>query len=324
MGAAVRDCSCYVESQHTALAIPLIACFWLRLERRRFPPVGVRVAATASILGSAVMMFNTSPPWYQTINSFNALFYKALPVSSDVRGDLASLGIDPAMARYAGQHSFLPDSPMQNAREVELLGRVLTAPKLARYYVSHPRIAVLVLGSARAEGSLQRVRMQIGARQYRLGNYEKSAGKPPEAQSHFLDFWTGSKVAVFGDRPVLYGAYAAGLLGALWIFAFRQVGNGRARMLALCAVWTAMVTLAAVLTMFDEVDTGRHLFLFNAMLDMTLCGVIAALSFFSVSKSNLREAGAIPAEPPTGMTSGATRQQEGLARGWGTAIKTGL
>ncbi len=259
------------KSQHTALALPLIACFWLPLGRATFPRLPLRIAATVVVAVSAIVMFATAPPWYQTVNSYNALFYQSLPHSRDPAGDLAQLGMDPGMARYVGKHAFLPDSPMQDARETERLGRFLSARILTGYYLSHPRIAGLVFRSALAEGSLQRVRMQIGARQYRLGNYEKSAGKGPEAQSHFLDFWSDLKASVFGNRPVLYGFYAAGLLAALWVVSVR------ARMAAIAAVWTAMVVLAAVLVMFDGIDTGRHLFLFNAMLDMTVCGLFCFL-----------------------------------------------
>jgi hypothetical protein len=259
------------KSQHTALALPLIACFWLRFGRAQFPGILWRISATVAVMAAAMVMFATAPPWYQTVNSYNALFYQSLPHSRNPAGDLAQLGMDPAMARYVGQHAFLPDSPMQDARETERLGRFLSVRSLTLYYVSHPRIAALVFRSALAEGSLQRVRMQIGTREYRLGNYEKSVGKPPEAQSHFFDFWSDSKAAVFGNRPVLYGCYAVALLAALWILSMR------AHRTAIAAVWTAMVALAAVLVMFDGVDTGRHLFLFNAMLDMTACGLLCFL-----------------------------------------------
>jgi hypothetical protein len=259
------------KSQHTALVLPLIACFWLRFGRAKFPGIAWRIGATMAVVAAAVVMFATAPSWYQTVNSFNALFYQALPHSQDPAGDIARLGMEPAMVRYVGKHGFLPDSPMQYARETERLSRFLSVRSLTFYYLSHPRIAALVFRSALAEGSLQRVRMQIGGRQYRLGNYEKSEGKAPEAQSHFFDFWGDLKAAVFGNRPVLYGCYAAGLLGALWILSVR------ARVPAIAAVWTAMVALAAVLVMFDGVDTGRHLFLFNAMLDMTACGLLCFL-----------------------------------------------
>lgn len=263
------------KSQHTPLSLLLIPCFWLRFRRPVFPRLWLRISATVAIVAVAGAMFATAPRWYQTINSYNALFYQSLPHSRKPAADLVQLGIDPAMVRYVGQHAFLPDSPMRNPYQVELLGRHLSPRTLATYYLSHPRIAGLVLRNALDEGSLQRVRMKIGARQYRLGNYEKTAGKPPEAQSHFFDLWCDFKVVIFGGQPFVYACYTAALLGILWILTLRQPETRRARLVALAAMWTAMIALAAMLVMFDGIDTGRHLFLYNAMLDMTLCGLLA-------------------------------------------------
>ncbi|MGA2434326.1 MAG: hypothetical protein ABSG25_03480 [Bryobacteraceae bacterium] len=262
------------KSQHAALALLLIPCFWLRFGRVNFPRLPLRIAATVAIAAAATVMFSTAPAWYQTVNSYNAFFYQSLPHSPDPAADLAQFGMDRAMVRYAGKHAFLPDSPMQNPRQIEIFGHQLSVRNLTIYYLSHPRIAALVFRNALDEGSLQRVRMKIGKREYRLGNYEKSVGKPPEAQSHFLDFWSDLKAAAFGNRPLLYATYAAGLLTALWILILRQPAKPRARLIAMAATWTAMVALAAAVVMFDGIDTGRHLFLFNAMLDMTVCALL--------------------------------------------------
>lgn len=262
------------KAQHTALALPLIAALWLDFGRPGFPGRLVRVTATGIIALSALAMFVTSPRSYQTVNTWNALFYKALPHAANPADALASIGIDPAMTQYAGKHAFMPDSPMNNPVKAAELGRVITPSRLVRFYLQHPVITGLVLRDALADGSLQRVRMQIGARQYRLGNYEKDTGEPPEAQSHFLDFWTDWKAAAFGNRPWLYGAWAVALLVMLWTLALRLSPKIRPRVTALTAIWTTMVVAAPLLVLFDGIDTGRHLFLFNAMLDMTVCGLV--------------------------------------------------
>jgi hypothetical protein len=36
-----------------------------------------------------------------------------------------------------------------------------------------------------------------------------------------------------------------------------------------------MMALAPIIVMFDGIETGRHLFLFNMLLDVTICAVIA-------------------------------------------------
>ena len=262
------------KAQHTALALPLIAALWLDFGRAGFPGRFARAGASAVIVLTALAMFVTSPRSYQAVNTWNALLYRALPHAANPADDLASMGIDPAMARYAGKHAFLPDSPMNDPVKAAEIGRVITPLRLVRFYARHPVITGLVFRDALAEGSLQRVRMQIGARQYRLGNYEMNTGEPPEAQSHFMDFWTSWKAAAFGNRPWLYGAWALALLAVSWILALRQPHKFRRRVVALTAIWTTMVLLAPLLVLFDGVDTGRHLFLYNAMLDMTVCGLL--------------------------------------------------
>jgi len=263
------------KAQHTALALPMTAAFWLDFGRPGFPRRALRVAATALIAAAALAMFLTAPRYYQTVNTWNALFYQALPHSKNPAADLASAGIDPAMSRYAGQHAFLPDSPVADPVRAEAFAGVIRPSRLVLYYARHPSVVIAVLRDALADGSLERVRMQIGPRQYRLGNYEKGTGKPPEAQSHFLDFWTSWKTAAFGNRPLLYAAWATALLAALWTLVLRLPVDVRPRIVALAAIWTAMVLLAPLLVLFDGIDTGRHLFLFNAMLDMTVCGLVA-------------------------------------------------
>ena len=87
--------------------------------------------------------------------------------------------------------------------------------------------------------------MEIGSRQYRLGNYEKSAGYPPEAQSHFLDRWSEIKVWIFGNRPGIYAVYAAAVLGVVWTRAARSRAKMHVRALFLAATLTCILVAPA-------------------------------------------------------------------------------
>jgi hypothetical protein len=263
------------KSQHTPLALLLIPGFWLPFGRARFPAVWMRGLTTAAILGAAILMYATAPRWYESINVFNALFYQSLPHSPHPAADLAQLGIDAGMLRYVGQHSFLPDSPMQRPEGAEAFGRQMSARKLAGYYLSHPGIALQVMRNGLREASLQKVRMEVGSREYRLGNYEKSAGYPPEAQSRFLDGWSEIKAGVFGNRPWIYGVYAVALMGVVWSLAMRSRAKMRARTLFLAGTLTAMLVAALGVVLFDGVDMGRHMLMFNTLLDLGVCAVVA-------------------------------------------------
>lgn len=264
------------KAQHALLALPMLPCLWCAFGRLRFPARWLRAAVCAAIGLAAWLTLSAQPPWYRPVNLYNALFYKCLPRSSDPAADLAQLGVDPALLPYVGQHSFLPGSPMKDPQRLDQFRRQISTSKMVAYYLSHPRVAALVLLDALDEGSLQRVRMKIGRREYRLGNYERSAGRLPEAQSHFLDWWSELKAALFGGRPLLYLAYAAGLLSALWVLALRRPAEQRPRATSLVGALTGMVALAAAFVLFDGIDTGRHLFLFNALLDVAVCALVAA------------------------------------------------
>jgi len=263
------------KAQHAPLGLLLIPAFWLSFGRPGFPAVWVRGLATAAILATVILMGTTAPCWYESTNVYNALFYQALPRSIDPAADLAELGIDRGMLQYVGQHAFLADSPMQKPEGVEAFSRQMSAGKLARYYLLHPGIATGVMGNGLREASLQRVRMEIGSRQYRLGNYERSARYQPEAQSRFLDGWSEIKARIFGNRPWIYAAYAVALLGALWIQIARSKTKMHLRAVFLAATLSCMVLVTAGTVLFDGVDMGRHMLLFNTLLDLGVCAVVA-------------------------------------------------
>lgn len=263
------------KTQHTILGLLLIPAFLLPFGRLQFPSKPFRIGAAASIVIASILMFAATPRWYLATNYYNALFFQYLPRSSNPAADLAQLGIDPGMIRYVGQHAFLPDSPMQTQSGINAFSKQVSTGKMVQYYVTHARTSAQVLNHALDEAGLQRVRMEIGTREYRLGNYEQSSGRAPEAQSRFLDFWTALKTAIFGNRGALYGLYAFALLGGAWICALRSAASLRAPAMTIAAMLSAMVIAAAAIAMVDAVETGRHLFLFNALLDVTVCGLVA-------------------------------------------------
>lgn len=265
------------KSQHAPLALCILPCFWLSFRRARFPARPLRCMVTAVIAAGVAVMLGTVPREYNTTSAYNALFYQALPRSAHPANDLQDLGLDRPLLQYVGKHAFLPDSPIQTPAQIDAFAALLSPSKLAVYFLSHPQTTVRTLGYALREGSLQRVRMEIGSRQYRLGNYERSSGHSPESQSHFLTQWSDWKAAVFGNRPVRYAAYAIVLFAALWMLALRRPNPTRPRLALLMAILTAMTGTALLIVLFDGVDTGRHLFLFNALLDLAVCAGVALI-----------------------------------------------
>lgn len=265
------------KSQHALLALPMIPCFWCSFGRATFPRPPLRILAIAAIVFAVGAMLTLPPRWYQSVATYNVLFFQCLPRSHDARVDLVELGLNPAFLQYVGQTAFSPGSPMRSPQVMEEFGQRVPLRKMVAYYLWHPRVSVQVFLYAMEEGSLQRVNRKVGQREFRLGNYPKSSGRPPGAQSRFFDAWSAFKAALFGNHPVPYVAYAAGLVAALWTLVLRLPGNLRPRAVLLAGALSGMLIVAAITVTFDAVETGRHLFLYNALLDVGVCGLASLL-----------------------------------------------
>jgi len=147
---------------------------------------------------------------------------------------------------------------------------VVTLPKMSWFLLTHPGADLKVLPHDPEEASLERVGMKIGETEYRLGNYERTAGKGANAQSGFLVLWSECKLAMYARRPFVFAGYvlivSAGLVAAAL---YQPLDRGRAVLGALVLI--AMLPASFVPAFFDGGDTGRHLFLFNCVLDLCAC-----------------------------------------------------
>lgn len=271
--------------QHSLLALAAIPALWCSLGRPVFPNRFLRVISIATVIGCVAWMLQTTSNGYRTTNLYNALFLRALPHSPHAAADLAEFGIDEKYLDRVGQHAFLPDSPLNDPQQSALFSRWLTYPKMMRYYLTHPVVTGRAFLHAMDEGSRIRAEMTIGETEYRLGNYAREAHVAPRGQSHFLDVWTGMKSLAFAGRPLVYVGYALMVLAELWTIAARLSGNARKRAMLLAGSLTWLIVLAPVVVLSDGVDTGRHLFLYNAILDLALCAIVGMLVLPSRGKT---------------------------------------
>jgi hypothetical protein len=259
--------------QHIPLALCFLPALWLRFARRRFPALWLRLCISGVVVAGSLLFLRACLPWNNPISLYNSVFYKLLPACDNPRAELPKLGLGPEYEQYIGQHAFSEGSPMGNQDFARTFGRKVTVPKVFRFLLTHPAAAARALRHDLEEASLERVRMKIGEREYRLGNYEANSGHAPESQSAFLTFWSRFKLAVYGGRPWAYLAYILALLLILWIAALRQPTR-RAEARAAIGMLTVMLPASFVPVFLDAVDTGRHLFLFNCMLDMGACALL--------------------------------------------------
>jgi hypothetical protein len=215
-------------------------------------------------------------PWYAAIALYDGLFYKFLPASKNPAADMTDLGLGTRYEQYVGQHAYTNGTRMQEEPYALAFGRVITVPKMVAFLIERPAIVVRAMSHDLEEASLERVRMKIGAREYRLGNYTRASGRLAEQQSGFLTLWSSLKFRLLARRPGIYLAWIVGLVGVLWFAASRQAERRRE-----CIAGAAAITLMLPAIFFpaflDAVDTGRHLLLFNMAADMIAVAAFALL-----------------------------------------------
>jgi len=108
----------------------------------------------------------------------------------------------------------------------------------------------------------------------RLGNYAHSAGKPRGAQSHSFAIWSTLKQATFGSRGWLYAIWCFAMCALLPILVRRR----RELLVGALALVTVALLALGIGCLGDGLDYLRHLFIFNACIDMLALASVAWLT----------------------------------------------
>jgi hypothetical protein len=277
------------KSQHSLMALACVTAFWLRRGRPVWPPVWARTVATAAVIAGATVALATVPAYYGGQATFNTLFYRILPSVPNPGSYLAETRIPPSFHIWIGKHAFSPDTPVSDAAGQTRFAQWFGPADLAKFFLRHPTLAWRMLMIHLDESSLDRVRMKTGTLEHRLGNYERTAGKPPQALSHFFCFWPDVKQALIAHRPKLHLAYILGLVAAFWLLAPKVPG-----MRVLLATVAAMLAVSMLVVMTDGLDSGRHLMIFGFLMDL----IAAGAATFAVHRFGRRGASSSPQDPP--------------------------
>jgi hypothetical protein len=257
------------KPQHAPLALFLTPVFWLRLGRISFAPLWARAVSTAIVIAAALIPLTTAPSSYGAAAAFDAFFYRILPGASHPDRYLAETRIPASWIRYSGQHAFAPGGPLEDPATLSSFTTWFGPSDLISLYIRHPEAAWKIASINLDEASRDRVRMMTGQVEHRLGNYERSTGKPPQALSQFFCVLPVIKYAFVAGRPRTYLAYILVVIGLLWILA-----PPVERIKPLLGFVTGSLALAFLVSMLDGVEGGRHLIIFNFILDLVLCADI--------------------------------------------------
>jgi hypothetical protein len=222
------------------------------------------------VFASGVYMERTADLAYKGQALFNVLFYRIGSEGPVAMPDLLKLGVRPDEERYLGLHSYTPGSPMGNPQFAEQFYERTGFGKLLGWYVRHPaKTFRMVSDGLTWEAQIMRAN--------NLGNYRSDSGYAPGARAHRFGLWSDMRSALFHRAPwYLLQWYCLFIAGCVTTVLPPRRSPVVARMawLALGIAFLAAGEFVAS-NLADCLDMARHLFLFHACTDLTVCFAIA-------------------------------------------------
>jgi hypothetical protein len=154
-------------------------------------------------------------------------------------------------------HAYMPGVPAADRAWAEEFARRTGFARLLGWYAQHPGSTLGFLAETLKEGAPE-------MRPVNLGNFRAEDGRAPGAQTQRFAVWSNFRAWLLRrwpwHLPVWYVVFLAGCLASR--SPLRWVAMGMA------ALGLGEFALAAL---GDSLDAGRHLFLFHAATDLTIC-----------------------------------------------------
>jgi hypothetical protein len=222
----------------------------------------------ASVLACGYMFVKT-PRRYSYTGLYSVIFAKLAPESPHPGAMLQELGLGPEWLRYVGGHAYTPMSGFFDAPVQAKFMSQTSFVKLGVYYLRHPLVALHFWED--------NFRLDGVRRPGYFGNFVKNSRYPPGATTRACALASEWKTWLMIGRPyaaLLYWLVPSGLLCACaWRLRRRFPGLFEA-----CCVLILMASIEMVTSCFgDPQDADRHLFIYNAMVDVIVIGAFAAL-----------------------------------------------
>ncbi len=244
------------------LPLALRLGWWAKTRAAR----NVAILGAALICVSAIWNLKTWPAYLQMADTYNALFQAILPESKNPSADLISLGLDPGLGRFSGTGAWSEGTAFPDTVRSGIVGGLITSATIGRFYLVHPariwKRAKTVLPVA------------FSLRPEFCGNFDRSAGRPPDARSAAFSLWSGFHarfLARFGKWILILLLLAPIGSVAIWIrFPGQRLCIEFCAALCACCLISFLVPLLG-----DAWDNVKHLFLFNLLLDSIFAAALA-------------------------------------------------
>lgn len=224
------------------------------------------------IVIATVGELRATAPWYKGVATFDIVFFNIPKSSPNGQQELKELGLDPSYIKYMGVNPW-PLGPIWMAQFYTRVGPW----KIFKFYLAHPSRTLAILdGDLRTSAAHPRT----------LPNYRRVDGFPPATMTHHFCSWSDlrSRLFVLWPYHILFW-FGIVVAGASWI-AVRRRGSFSSRAAAVCLGVVFMAVLEfLVASLGDGNDTARHLLMFHALTDVTVCFFGAAALLFPLNQT---------------------------------------
>jgi hypothetical protein len=242
------------KTQHAVwmgLPAALLIAWGAQGNSRRWRAFGWGAAGLVLVAGAG--MVHSTDGAYRGQAMFNILFFRLGPAGAD----LQTLGVKPEELRYVGMNAYTPGGPAADRAWTEEFGRRTGLGRLLGWYGRHPGSTLGFLAETLKEGAPE-------MRPVNLGNFREEDGRAAGARTERFGMWSQWRSEWLRRWPwhmvAWYAVFLAGCLASG--SPVRWVAMGIA---ALGAGEFAAAALG------DALDAGRHLLLFHAATDLTVC-----------------------------------------------------
>jgi hypothetical protein len=219
---------------------------------------------------SAIEFFIATPKWYKATALYSVVFLKVLKSSPTPNQDITSLGLSPMELRNVGLSPWAPHSRVANLQWL-LPFYDVTSRSLLSFYLHHPRrVWRILVQDLRTRAPLIRSR--------ELPNFRQEDGYPPGALATRFSSWSSLRSRLLSAWPSHIIVWYLLLIIVATLMLVRHPCSFTRGASAICLGVAAMALLEfCFASLTDALQTERHLFLFQAMTDVTVCFGAGAL-----------------------------------------------
>jgi hypothetical protein len=252
----------------------VLAVYSLRLGSLRPGKAWRRVCAGATLclFSSSVYIYRVAPRDITVKPTlYLSLFYEILPYSPSPRQDLIELGLDPQLVKYSGTRPWADAAPIDEPAFQRSFFDKISFAKMIRFHLAHP---------IRLLETLDRCARYAPALRPEVGNYEKSEGRFPWAESHSFNLWSSLRQKYSPGSLSSLGLFFAANFAGIALLYRRQISRRRQLMLELQAalLLMAIVQFLSVAIVAGTHEATKHLFLFDLLVDVCFATAVLWLA----------------------------------------------